>query len=416
VTVALLSLPWVALILFAVLRIRLPPELSEAEGEDSASPPQISIIVPARNEEENIQACLTSLVASTYPEKEIIVVDDESEDRTAERVRELASQTHRRDLVRLIPGRPLPPGWLGKPWACQQGARQARGDLLLFTDADTVHGRHLLARAVQELRREEAHALTLVGRQIMGTFWERLLQPQFFALLAFRFPRTERAKPPRAWRHAIANGQYLLFTRETYEALGGHRAVKEEVVEDMRMAQLLVRGGWRLVLRRSEAFATRMYRSLSGLVDGWSKNLATAALQTTPAWFHPVALPFFFLVGVVLWLLPPVTLAAGLLGDAGSLALSWGAVTTGLGVLFWGSASWVMGASPLYGLFHPLASLMLAFIYVRSWLWGGGVRWKGRGYQLPEAVRRNLEEPQEGTGPGPVGKSGSSPSPGKGGQ
>jgi chlorobactene glucosyltransferase len=268
----------------------------------------------------------------------------------------------------------------------------AGGELLLFTDADTVHEPDLLRRAVAGLLEEEADVLTLIGRQLMGSFWERILQPQFFFLLAFRFPRSGTPRKPHRWRHAIANGQYLLFRRETYEAIGGHAAVRGEVVEDMRMAQLLVRDGRHLLVREGRGLQTRMYRSLGGVVGGWSKNLATGALQATPGWLVPFILPLSALAGALLWLLPPAVLAWALLSGTGGTPLHFGLLTTGFGVLFWGFGSALMGESPLYGLLYPLGSVLVGYIFLLSWTRGGRIRWRGRRYLMSREARRGSTE------------------------
>jgi chlorobactene glucosyltransferase len=387
-----LCVPWIAVWLFWVLFVRIPKELPASPGGgregalgEDADIRQVSVIVPARNEERNIGACLSSILASDYPSFEVIVVNDQSQDRTAEIVRGLGRGNARE--VCLIEGEPLPAGWFGKPWACSQGAAQASGDLLLFIDADTIHAPDLLGRSVLELDDSGGDVLTIIGQQIMGTFWERLLQPQFFFLLAMRFPGVGEEKKPPQWRHAIANGQYLLFKREVYDALGGHEAVAEEVVEDLRLAQLLVHGGWKLVVRSGRGLKTRMYRSIGDLIEGWSKNVATAVLQTTPGWLLPVILPLSLLTGVGLWQVPPAVLAWALATGSTGLPLQWGAITTGFGVLVWGRTTRLMGESPVYGLLYPLGSILGAYIFVLSWMRGNRIRWKGRSYRIPKAVR-----------------------------
>jgi chlorobactene glucosyltransferase len=386
----LLCLPWTAVALFLVLLVRIPQGLPRNAPDGTDRAPLVSVIVPARNEEENIRSLLTSLSAMDYPCFEILVVDDESEDRTGELVQ--SSRAGNATSLRLIRGAPLPKGWFGKPWACFQGAQVAKGELLLFTDADTAHEPDLLRRAVAGLLGEGADALTLIGRQVMGSFWERILQPQFFILLAFRFPRTGTYRKPHQWRHAIANGQYLLFRRETYEAIGGHAAVRGEVVEDMRMAQLLVRDGRHLLVRDGRGLQTRMYRSLGGLVEGWSKNIATGALQATPGWLVPFILPFSALGGTLLWLLPPAVLGWALVSGTGGTPLHFGLLATGFGVLFWGLASALMGGSPLYGLLYPLGSILAGYIFLLSWIRGGRIRWRGRRYRMSREARRGSTE------------------------
>lgn len=386
----LLCIPWLLVAAYLILAVRVPKRLlppSPWVGEKAQS---VSIIVPARNEEDNIRLLLDSLAQARYPEFEVIVVDDQSQDETQRRVREADAGNALRVLA--VEGESPPPGWFGKPWACHQGAGRAQGDLLLFTDADTIHHPDLLQQAVQTLLEEKADALTVVGEQVMGSFWERLLQPQFFALLAFRFPRAGTPRRPHRWRHAIANGQYLLFRREVYDGVGGHEAVRGEVVEDMRMAQLLVRSGKKLVVREGRGLRTRMYRSLRGLVEGWSKNIATGALQAVAPWLLSIILPLSFLTGFILWLLPPLVLGWALLTGAGGLALAFGASTVLFGVLFWGLAAGFMGASPLYGLAYPLGSVVSAYIFVRSWVRGGRIRWKGREYEMARGTRLGRED------------------------
>ncbi len=207
-------------------------------------------------------------------------------------------------------------------------------------------------------------------------------------LLAFRFPRAGAAKAPGQWRHAIANGQYLLFRREAYQALGGHRAVMGEVVEDMRLAQLLVRGGWRLAVRRDDGLSTRMYRSLPHLVEGWSKGIATGAYQATARWLQPAILPLSFVSGLALWLLPLGVLLWSLAGGVGGTALAWSACATACSVACWGTASAVMRGNPLYGLLYPLGSVVAAWIFVKSWARGSSIEWKGRSYRMSEEARK----------------------------
>jgi len=381
----LLSIPWLGVLLFMTLLVRNPRGLPASVSWVKGEAPFVSIVVPARNEEVNIGECVSSLVGMEYPAFEVLVVDDRSHDRTAEIVGKLP-QGNAAEL-RLIRGKALPEGWFGKPWACWQGARVARGDLLLFTDADTVHTQDLLSQTVGELNKEGADVLTLLGRQVMGSFWEQLLQPQFFMLLAFRFPRVGTPRKPHQWKHAIANGQYILFRREVYEASGGHEAVAGEVVEDLRLAQLLVRGGWKLVVRGGEGLRTRMYRSLDELVEGWTKNVATATLQSTGAWLLPIILPLSLAVGVTLWLAPPAALTWALVVRDQGIPLLWGGVTTAVSVLIWTRASALMKGNPLYGLLYPLGAVLGAYIFLKSWFSGTRIQWKGRSYEMPQKVR-----------------------------
>jgi chlorobactene glucosyltransferase len=376
-------LPWVLLGFFLAFLVRLPRPLPPLpEGE--ASRPFVSVIVPARNEAHNIGRCVSSLAAQQYPNFEIVVVDDGSTDGTGALARAVGPGTAQ--ALRVVDGRPLPEGWFGKPWACATGAAEARGEILLFTDADTQHHPELLSRAVAALEEDAAQALSLVGSQEMGTFWERLIQPQIFVLIGMRFPRLNRVVDPPRWRDAIANGQFILVRREPYEALGGHAAVRGEVVEDLRLAQELTRNGGRLTVRGAvDLFSTRMYTSLRELVDGWTKNVATGARQSAVGW-APLALPGIvtFLLGV--WVLPPVLFLslAGVWLAGGSVEpalLLWSGITTGFALSIWLGAYSRMGAPAPYGLLFPLGALMVLYIVLRSQLRGRRrIEWKGRRY------------------------------------
>ena len=156
--------PWIALALYLLIKVRLPPPLPAVDATDRAAP-LVSVIVPARNEERSIRSCVESICASDYPDFEVFVVDDRSDDATLEMARAVPPNHARRIVV--VEGQELPDGWMGKPWACAQGAQVAKGDLLLFTDADTVHARDLLGRAVAAMVEDEGDALTLLGRQLM---------------------------------------------------------------------------------------------------------------------------------------------------------------------------------------------------------------------------------------------------------
>jgi chlorobactene glucosyltransferase len=375
-----LTLPWVGVILFLAFVVRIPRELPPATARASA--PLVSVIVPARNEALNIGTCVRSLVASTYPSFEVIVVDDGSEDGTADIVRSI-DREHASE-VRVVPAGELPAGWLGKPHACWRGANETKGELLLFTDADTRHAPDLLARAVTGQREERADLLTVIGDQDMETPWERLVQPQIFMMMLFRFPDLDRTARTSSWRDAIANGQYLLFRRDAYEAVGGHAAVRQEVAEDLALAQRVKRSGLKLRIRGArDALATRMYRSLSELVEGWTKNLYVGGLQTLPPWLRPVTAPLSLAAGIGLWIAPPVVLVLALAGFGGSSLLVWSTTACALSVGIWSVFVREMDVPIGYALLYPVGATLGSYIFARSWARGRRVEWKGRRYTLP---------------------------------
>jgi len=385
-TPILLAAPWLAFFVFVRFVVRIPSELPEVEGGGAGRAPQVSIVLPARNERLNIERCVRSLAALEYPSFEIVVVDDRSEDGTGALARSVPCGNATRLVV--IDGVPLPEGWLGKPWACHQGMAVACGELLLFTDADTEHAPDLLARALLGMEEDAADLLTVMGRQEMETFWERLVQPHIFILMLLRFPAFERTARNSRWRDAIANGQYLLFRRDAYEAIGGHEAVRDQIVEDLALAQHVKMAGLALRIRSAvHGLSTRMYRSLGELVAGWSKNLYMGGVQAFPRHFRPLVLPASLVGGVVLWLAPPATLVGG----GGAVVVGASAVT---GWLVWAAIAsaasaaafaWFaarMGAPARYGLAYPLGAIVTLWILARSYARGREVEWKGRRYTL----------------------------------
>ncbi len=343
----------------------------------------MSVIIPARNEELNIVNCVESVGSSEYGRFEIIVVDDRSTDRTAEVAR--AALPGNATRFEVVSGRELPEGWLGKPWACAQGAREARGDVLLFTDADTTHHPVLLGRALATLFEDGVDAVTLMGSQLMESFWERVAQPHVFFTLALGFPDLREPPPPKRWRRAVANGQFILIKRLVYEEIGGHDSVRGEVVEDQRLAQVLCVAGKYLAMRLDEEhFATRMYRSLPDMVEGWSKNVALAAKQSVPGWLRPVVLPGMIAWGVLFWLAPPLVVVLGFAGLSVGVPVGVAQAVTAGSALFWCALTWRAGAPPWYGLLYPLGAAIGAYIFARSWRRGTRVEWKGREYDVSQ--------------------------------
>jgi glycosyltransferase involved in cell wall biosynthesis len=230
-----------------------------------AARPTVSIIVPARNEEACLGTCMQSLQAQAGVSFEIIVVDDGSTDRTREIAESFAG-------VRVIEAASLPPGWSGKTNAMLTGARAAQGEWLLFTDADTMHLPGSLARAVVEAKRRGAALLSYSPAQEVHGFWERAIMPVIFAELAATYRPSEVSNP--ASPAAAANGQYLLISREAYDAVGGHEAVGGSLLEDVALARAVKASGRKIFFRfGGDAVRTRMYRSFEELREGWTKNL-----------------------------------------------------------------------------------------------------------------------------------------------
>jgi glycosyltransferase involved in cell wall biosynthesis len=237
----------------------------------SARVPVVSIIVPARNEEACLSHCLESLVSQAGIAFEIIVVDDASTDRTGEIARSFAARQE--STVAVISAPPLPENWAGKNNAMAAGAKIAKGNWLLFTDADTYHKRGSLAHAVAEAEGEGAALLSYSPEQEVKTFWEKAVMPVIFAELAATYPPAEVRDPDSPI--AAANGQYLLISRDAYDAVGGHAKIASDLLEDVAMAGLVKSSGRKIWFRYGgDAVRTRMYSTWPQMKEGWTKNLA----------------------------------------------------------------------------------------------------------------------------------------------
>jgi len=354
------------------------PNLREWEPLPREQSPRVSVILPARNEAANLERCARSILASGYPDFELVVVDDRSEDDTGRILARLAAADRR---IVAVAGQELPAGWYGKPWACWQGARAATGQLLLFTDADTVHGPRLLGHAVAALERERVDLLTVMPLQEMKSFWERLVQPLFILFIGLRFGTPRRLTANREPRNAIANGQFILTTRDAYDWVGGHRKVQHTVIEDMLLAREYVLAGKRMLFAVADRdMRTRMYTSLRGIVDGWTKNVFVGVVESvgSKALAYPVIVAALLLP--LLFLLPAAAIAAGL--ALGHPALAVFGATAYLGAsAFVGHMLRAVGENDLWGLLHPLGALVQIAVMVRAMARGTRrIEWKGRTY------------------------------------
>jgi glycosyltransferase involved in cell wall biosynthesis len=283
---------------------------------NSLEPPslELSVIIPARNEERSLPACIDSLLAQSEPgfalgqQWELILVNDDSTDNT----RKIALEAAARDGVTLLDAPALDlssrGGFTGKCNACWAGAQSARGQYLLFTDADTIHETNDLSRSLREADRHKAALLSYSARQIVTGFWQHAVMPLVFSELASVYPPQQVNDPVRSI--AAANGQFLLIEREAYFAVGGHRAVGRDILEDVALASNVKRSGRSIRLRYApEALSTRMYRTTSEMIEGWTKNVALLFPKpiTLALWRILDILLFFALPWLALgifWLVP----------------------------------------------------------------------------------------------------------------
>jgi len=261
--------------------------------------PLISVLIPARNEEENIETCLKSLQKQDYPNFEILVLDDNSEDRTAELVEGMAAKDNR---IRLIRGESLPEGWAGKPFACYQLAEKAKGSWLLFIDADTTHAPHMLRSTLALALELKPSLLSGFPRQMAESLPEKVAMPVLYFVIMSLLPlwwvhRSKGLKP------SLTIGQFILFPREDYWRIGGHMAVKDRILEDVWLGVETVRhGGRHIAIDLSSVFYCRMYRDVGKMWEGFVKWMYSVAALSPFALVGLIAAGFAFYLAPFYWL------------------------------------------------------------------------------------------------------------------
>ncbi|MCI4339669.1 MAG: glycosyltransferase [Thermoplasmata archaeon] len=372
-TVVLLLLAAAGVLVFHGIAIVLALRMSRLDPlgtPAAAGVGRVSVIIAARNEEQDLGPCLDSLLAQDYPDLEILVVDGGSTDATREIARARAPR------VRLLDEPPLPAGWVGKNWACHVGAEAAAGSFLLFTDADVRCHPTAVRATVEWAERERAALATLAPRIETVGFWEKVVLP-FYAQMVLTYFRTPRVNRPDS-RAAMANGQFLWMRRSAYDQVGGHSAIRSAVLEDVRIAQAFRGAGLRMrVAWAPELVTTRMYRDRHEMFEGLLKNVhGTRFSAARQAGFLGGLIGFFYLPLLVLPL--------------GGLEGSWPLLAVGAVLwvaLFGKHVAFARGfrCDARYGLLFPLAVGFYVVLVTTSLVRGIARRpiaWKGREYPL----------------------------------
>ncbi len=343
----------------------------------------VSVLVPARNEARNIRRCLESLLAQEYPLMEILVLDDNSTDETPQIVAEMARRDPR---LRLIQGQPLPQGWMGKNFACHQLAQEARGEWLLFTDADTVHHPQALAWALTAAKQNRADLVTLIPRAVTHTAGEALLLPiiPFGVLGCLPLALGERLRIPAL---TMAIGTFLLFRREMYERVGGHAAVRGEIAEDAVLARRVRRYGGRVVLLDGADYLdVHFYRGFWETWHGLAKSAFAALEYRLPL----VLLMMAFYGFLFLW--PVLLMYWGLLqGRMGEPALRLALLQVFLNSGLWYAVAVRCRLPRITAFLYPITVLLVLLVVldsIRMAFWSG-IGWKERVYRVRGDILRH---------------------------
>ncbi len=338
--------------------------------------PLISVLIPARNEQDNIKRCINSLLKQDYSNLEILVLDDNSTDGTAEIVKKIAK---RDDRVKLYHGKPLARGWLGKSYACQQLSEYANGEYLAFIDADTLHFPTSIASSVACLLKYRVDALSIFAKQIMVTIHERMMVP-FGNFMIMGFMPLSLIRKTRNPLFCTAIGQFILFKKDVYKAIGGHESVKGEILEDVIISKQVKRCGFKfMIFNGSSNLYCRMYHNFKEVVHGYSRVIFPAFDYSIP--MFSIAL----IVITAMYLMPFVMLPLAILFD-------WPLAVTNIIIL---QTIFVMVTRIILAirfkmkavdvLLHPFSVMYLLSMAVNSvfqFRFNIGIYWKGRTYNV----------------------------------
>jgi cellulose synthase/poly-beta-1,6-N-acetylglucosamine synthase-like glycosyltransferase len=353
---------------------KIPAIRDIAPLDDSDCPP-VSILFAARDEEEKLPGALQTFLALDYPHYEVIAADDRSEDRTAEILKAAAQKDSRLRYVRI---NSLPAGWLGKPHAMQQAFERSSGEWLVFTDADVHFSPDLLRRSVALAKREGWDHLTVLGGVEIHTVGETIVLT-FFGMGFVMGVRPWRTNDPHS-KGYTGVGAFQLMRRSTYEAIGTHRRLAMEVVDDMKLGKLVKESGFRSgVAKAWKEVRVRWHAGVGNIVRGTTKNFFAAAGYNLALMCLQLAMVFG--TCVLPWLALPFLRGWALIFDAIAVAVM---IAVHAGVCI------EVGAPPIYAVTEPIGALIFCWMLARSTivtLWNGGIEWRGTFYPLEELRR-----------------------------
>jgi glycosyltransferase involved in cell wall biosynthesis len=375
----ILALAWLSRIIDAAIGMPRVADIARPEWdrrpETANGEPRVSIIVPARNEEENIRATLVQLLALDYSNYEILAVNDRSTDHTGELMDEVAANSQEQNRLKIIHVKELPTGWLGKTHAMWTAGLQANGDWLLFTDADVLFKPDALRRAVAFAEAERADHLVLFPRMLMKRPGEKMMIAFFQVLFVFGH-RPWKVADPKARDH-MGVGAFNMVRRSAYDAVGTYRALRMEVVDDMKLGKVIKNAAFRQRnVFGEDLISIHWAKGAFGIVNNLTKNFfAVLSFQ----WWRTL----ITLVGMAFLNLGPFL---GVILSHGWARLPYAIALFSIFAIYCGM-SFRSPIAPYYVLLHPVSSSLFMYILVRSMihtLWNDGIVWRGTKYPLDE--------------------------------
>ena len=372
---------WIYFLAYMTKSFRQSPRLETFDRTSIRRFPQVSVIVPARNEERYIARCLDSLLGQDYPSFEIIAINDSSTDRTGEIMKTYAAKDSR---VIHIDASPKPEGWTGKNWACYQGYLHARGELLMFTDADSRHLPSAMPLAVGHVVSQNLDALTAVPRLICNDFWTKMTMPVLTTFLHTRFSPI-RVNDPNT-KTGYFFGSFFIITRSTYEAVGTHEGVREELVEDGALGGKVKASKFRMKMVRGESLIDAVWaRDLRTLWQGLRRFMIPVYYQDKADAYMMVVAVFFILFAPFVSL--PYLLVANFVGNLSFTILLGLQVSTIALIMITIAAQcrFAIFETPLYAFAAPLSGALISFSFLSAIVDAknrGAVSWRDRKYTI----------------------------------
>lgn len=377
---------WVLLLKSMLNSFKCVPLLDRFDKKEHKKP-KVSVILPARNEEDFIAKCLDSLLDQDYDNYEVIAIDDSSDDSTGQIIAQYAAKDPR---VIHVSARPKPDGWMGKNWACMEGYRNATGELLLFTDADTRHSRSVISLAVSHLLSDSLDALTVIPKMICLDMWTKITLPVLSTFLHTRFSALRVNDPKKKTGYFF--GSFFIIKKETYDKVGTHEGVRSEIIEDGALGKKVKESGYRLKMVRGDHLIDAVWaRDWSTLWNGLKRLMIPLYLQNSK-----IAAGIFVAVLFLLFM-PYVLLAYSSLffGASESFLTLFASSVASSGLVYTAS---IVDARALkiktqYSACVPLGS----FVVVAGFLCGmlhaksdSAVSWRGRGYSMKDHVQNSI--------------------------
>lgn len=381
------SITWALLIRSMWISFRDSPFLDRFENKPHHKP-KVSVILPARNEEDFIEKCLNSLVDQDYENYEIVAIDDRSDDKTGDIIKRLAEKSSK---VIYVLAEPKPEKWTGKNWACFEGFKRATGELLLFTDADTKHSKSMISLAVSHLLGENLDALTVIPKMLCLDWWTRITLPMLSTFLHTRFSALRVNDPSKKTGYFF--GSFFIMKRKTYESIGTHEGVKTELVEDGALGKKVKESGFKLKMVRGEHLIEAVWaRDLHTLWNGLKRLIIPLYLQK-----KSIAVGIFFAVLFLLFMPFPILIYSAIfsgLAESSQVLFYISLITVGL--LYMAAITETkkgLGLKIIHALLAPVGSFVIVsgfatgILQVKS---DSALVWRGRSYSMEDQIQNSI--------------------------